>query len=31
MKDGDLVLAIIVVIGILTAVAIIVVDDWRHR
>ncbi len=31
MEDGDLVLAIIVVIGIIVAGGIVVVDDWRSR
>jgi hypothetical protein len=31
MEDGDLVLTIIALIGVLAAVAIIVADDWRSR
>jgi hypothetical protein len=31
MQDGDLVLTILVVIGIIVAGAIVVVDDWRNR
>jgi hypothetical protein len=31
MEDGDLVLAIMVVVGIIVAAGIVVVDDWRSR
>jgi hypothetical protein len=31
MEDGDLVLTILVVIGVIAAGAIVVVDDWRNR
>lgn len=31
MEDGDLVLAIIVVVGIIVAGGIVVLDDWRSR
>jgi hypothetical protein len=31
MDDGDLVLTVIVLIGLIVNLAIVVVDDWRHR